>query len=68
MQLNCLSGIVGSVLAKEGHIPSVSDLFSGAFKVHYFLTGWELLPFFVEFFFLPCILSIDEVLLSLRKR
>ncbi|XP_057493924.1 uncharacterized protein LOC130779337 [Actinidia eriantha] len=27
------AGIVGSVLAKEGHIPSVSDLFSGAFKI-----------------------------------
>ncbi|KAM7484045.1 hypothetical protein LguiA_000054 [Lonicera macranthoides] len=27
------AGIVGSVLAKEGHIPSVSDFFSGAFKI-----------------------------------
>ncbi|KAG5520600.1 hypothetical protein RHGRI_033247 [Rhododendron griersonianum] len=27
------AGIVGSVLAKEGSIPTVSDLFSGAFKV-----------------------------------
>ncbi|KAF8040927.1 hypothetical protein BT93_B2985 [Corymbia citriodora subsp. variegata] len=27
------AGVVGSVLAKEGHMPSVSDVFSGAFKV-----------------------------------
>ncbi|KAJ8569627.1 hypothetical protein K7X08_006204 [Anisodus acutangulus] len=27
------AGIVGSVLAKEGRLPSVSDLFSGAFKI-----------------------------------
>ncbi|KAI8526824.1 hypothetical protein RHMOL_Rhmol12G0026800 [Rhododendron molle] len=27
------AGIVGSVLAKEGSIPTVSDIFSGAFKV-----------------------------------
>ncbi|XP_030542040.1 uncharacterized protein LOC115749382 [Rhodamnia argentea] len=27
------AGVVGSVLAKEGHLPNVSDVFSGAFKV-----------------------------------
>lgn len=27
-------GIVGSVLAKEGSIPTVSDIFSGAYKVY----------------------------------
>lgn len=32
-------GIVGSVLAKEGSIPTVSDIFSGAFKVYCVLTA-----------------------------
>ncbi|KAE9454754.1 hypothetical protein C3L33_13338, partial [Rhododendron williamsianum] len=31
--LESSGGIVGSVLAKEGSIPTVSDIFSGAFKV-----------------------------------
>lgn len=27
------AGLLGSILAKEGRIPSVSDFFSGAYKV-----------------------------------
>lgn len=32
----CLLGIVGSIIAKEGHMPNVSDFVSGAFKVFFF--------------------------------